>query len=110
MIIVNMVTQEVRNIIIRFVTAVSASGIRVDKTLLYGSVATGNDTSGSDLDVAIVSSDFGQDRHREGKMLTQLAWRIDTRLHPVPVSADSFRTDTWMPLIHEIRLNGIEVA
>lgn len=105
-----LVTQDIRNIISQFVKAVSSHGIHVDKALLYGSVATGKDTSDSDLDVAIVSSDFGHDRFNEGKMLTQLAWRIDARLHPVPVSADSYRNDTWVPLIHEIRLHGVEVA
>jgi len=43
-------------------------------------------------------------------MLMQLAWRIDARLHPVPVSADSYKNDTWVPLIHEIREHGVEVA
>ncbi len=105
-----MVTQDIRNIISQLVTAVSLRGIHVDKALLYGSVATGKDTSDSDLDVAIVSSDFGHDRFSEGKMLMQLAWRIDIRLHPVPVSADSYNNDTWVPLIHEIRQHGVEVS
>ena len=43
-------------------------------------------------------------------MLMQLAWRIDARLHPVPVSADSYKNDTWIPLIHEILEHGVEVA
>jgi hypothetical protein len=60
----------------------------------------------SDLDVAVVSSDFGVDRFEEGKMQLQTAWRIDPRLHPVPVSLDAFRNDTWVPLIHEIREHG----
>lgn len=105
-----MVTKDIRNIISQLVTAVSSRGIHVDKALLYGSVANGTDTLDSDLDVAIVSSDFGRDRFNEGKMLMQLAWRIDTRLHPIPVSADSYNNDTWVPLIHEIRQHGVEVA
>ena len=105
-----MVTQDIRNIIGQFVKVISSSGIRVDKALLYGSVTTDRNTADSDFDVAIVSSDFGHDRFKEGKMLTQLAWRIDTRLHPVPVSADSYNNDTWVPLIHEIRQHGVEVA
>lgn len=105
-----MVTQDIRDIISQLVAVVSSRGIHVDKALLYGSVATGRDTSDSDLDVAIVSSDFGRDRFSEGKMLMQLAWRIDARLHPVPVSADSYKNDTWIPLIHEIRQHGVEIA
>jgi predicted nucleotidyltransferase len=105
-----MVTQEIRDIVTRLVDAVSTKGVHVDKALLYGSFATGKQTVDSDLDIAIISNDFGRDRFNEGKMLMQLAWRIDARLHPVPVSADSYKNDTWVPLIHEIREHGVEVA
>ncbi len=105
-----MVTQEIKDIVIKLVSAVSTRGVHVDKALVYGSFATGMQTADSDLDIAIVSSDFGKDRYNEGKMLNQVAWRIDSRLHPIPVSADSFSNDTWAPLIHEIRQHGIEVA
>jgi len=105
-----MVTQEIRDIVIRLVDAVSTKGVHVDKALLYGSFATGKQTIDSDLDIDIISNDFGRDRFNEGKMLMQLAWRIDARLHPVPVSADSYKNDTWVPLIHEIREHGVEVT
>jgi predicted nucleotidyltransferase len=103
------VTQEVRDIISRFVAAVALQGVHVDKTFLYGSYAVGNEHVDSDLDVAVISSDFGKDRYKEGTMLMKLAWRIDTRLHPVPLSADSFAQDTWIPLIHEIKSHGVEI-
>lgn len=104
-----MVTQEVRDIINRFVEAVLSHGIRVDKAILYGSYATGKESKDSDLDVAVISSDFGKDRYKEGTMLMKLAWRIDPRLHPVPLSAESFAEDTWIPLVHEIKAHGVEV-
>jgi len=68
-----MVTQEIRDIVIRLVDAVSTKGVHVDKALLYGSFATGKQTADSDLDIAIISNDFGRDRFSEGKMLMQLA-------------------------------------
>ena len=105
-----MVAQEVRDIVKRFVAALRSRGVHVDKALLYGSFASGTQEEDSDLDLAVVSGDFGQDRFNEGRMLMQLAWRIDPRLHPVPVSTDSFLHDTWVPLIHEIREHGIEVT
>ena len=40
----------------------------------------------------------------------QIAWRIDSRLHPVPVSIDSYMNDTWIPLIYEIREHGVELS
>ena len=104
-----MVSEEVREVIRRFAAAVASRGVHVDKVLLYGSYAAGRETSDSDLDVAVVSPDFGKDRFNEGKMLMQLAWRVDARLHPVPLSAESFAKDSWVPLIHEIRSRGIEI-
>jgi len=104
-----LVTQEVREIINRFVEAILSRGIHVDKAILYGSYATGTANKDSDLDVAVISSDFGKDRYKEGTMLMKLAWRIDPRLHPVPFSLESFAHDTWIPLVHEIRIHGVEV-
>lgn len=104
-----MVTEEIRGIIDQFVAVLEARGIHVDKAVLYGSYSTGTDTPDSDLDLAVISPDFGKDRFDEGKMLMQLAWRIDPRLHPVPFSTESFEKDTWVPLVHEIRKNGIIV-
>lgn len=64
-----MVDPEIRTIISRFVHILTANGIRVEKAILYGSYATGRVRSGSDLDIAIVSPDFGKDRFEKGKML-----------------------------------------
>ncbi len=50
-----MVTQEIREIINRFVEAVLSRGIHVDKAILYGSYATGKEGKDSDLDVTVIS-------------------------------------------------------
>ena len=104
-----MVDPKVRDIILRFIEALNKKGVHVERALLFGSYASGNARAGSDLDVAIVSPDFGKDRFEEGKMLFQVAWRIDPRIEPVPISSKSFENDTWIPLIYEIRQKGIEV-
>ncbi len=104
-----MVDPKVRDIILRFIEALNKKGIHVERALLFGSYASGNARAGSDLDVAIVSPDFGKDRFEEGKMLFQVAWRIDPRIEPIPISSKSFENDTWVPLIYEIRQKGIEV-
>jgi predicted nucleotidyltransferase len=63
----------------------------------------------SDIDVAVVSPDFGKDRFEEGVRLFQIACDIDPRIEPIPLSPESFENDTWLPLIYEIRKNGVEV-
>jgi predicted nucleotidyltransferase len=104
-----MVSEEIREVIRQFAAVVASRGVHIDKVLLFGSYAADRETRDSDLDVAIVSRDFGQNRFNEGKFLMQLAWRIDARLHPVPISSESFAKDSWIPLVHEIRARGIEI-
>jgi predicted nucleotidyltransferase len=104
-----MVAAETRETILRFVNAVKERGIRVEKAVIFGSYASGKSRPDSDLDVAIISPDFGKDRFEEGKMLFQIAWRIDSRIEPVAVSSKTYQTDTWIPLIYEIRERGLEL-
>ena len=104
-----MVDPEIRNIVLQFINALMARGIRIEKVVVYGSYASGKIHGGSDLDLAIISPDFGKDRFEEGKMLHRVAWRIDPRIEPMPISSESFENDTWIPPIHEIRSNGIEI-
>ena len=104
-----MVDSEIRDIISRFVNALTTRGIRVEKVILYGSHASGKTHAGSDLDLAIVSPDFGKDRYEERKTLLQIAWRVDPRIEPIPISSESYEEDTWVPLIYEIKEKGIEL-
>ena len=104
-----MVDPEIRRIISRFAHILTVNGILVEKAILYGSYATGRVHSGSDLDLAIVSPDFGKDRFEEGKMLHRLAWRIDPRIEPIPISSTSYEKNTCLPLIYEIRQKGVEI-
>jgi predicted nucleotidyltransferase len=104
-----MVDSKIQDIISRYVSALTARGIQVEKAILYGSHASGKTHSASDLDVAIVSPDFGRDRYEERKNLLQIAWRIDPRIEPVAISSASYENDTWVPLIYEIRERGIEL-
>jgi len=102
-----MVEKEVVEILMKFQKALEKKGIRVTKIVLYGSHATGKFHQDSDIDVAIVSPDFGKDRFEEGVKLLQIAYKIDPRIEPVSVSLKSYGEDTWLPLIYEIREKGI---
>jgi predicted nucleotidyltransferase len=104
-----MVKRETKELLKKFRAAVEKNGIRVNKLILYGSRASGKNTPDSDIDVAIVSPDFGADRFEEGVKLFKIACKIDPRIEPVPVSLKSYERDTWIPLIYEIRKKGIEI-
>ena len=104
-----MVDREVRKKITAFVKELKRQKIRVAKVILYGSRASGTVHRYSDIDVAVVSPDFGKDRYREGVKLFEIAARVDPLLEPVPISLESYKNDTWIPLIYEIRTKGIEL-
>lgn len=96
-------------VIKKFVIALEKEGISVDRVILYGSYARGKARPDSDIDVAVVSKDFGKDRVEEGMTLFRIAGKIDARLEPVPISLKAYENDTWIPLIYEIRENGLEL-
>jgi predicted nucleotidyltransferase len=103
------VEKKVEQIIHRFVDVLVKKNIKIDQVILYGSYASGRMKIYSDIDIAIISPDFGKDKFEESKLLLQTAWRIDPRLQPVPISSESFNQKNWVPLIHQIKASGIEV-
>ena len=96
-------------IIKKFVKKLKQEGISVDRAILYGSYAVGKERLHSDIDVAIVSKDFGKDRVDEGIKLFRIAGKVDTRLEPVPISVEAYEQETWVPLIYEIKVKGLEL-
>lgn len=104
-----MVAPKIVVIISNFVNALKEKGIRVEQVYLYGSYAYGEPKHESDIDIAVVSPDFGKDRYEEGKLLRQIAWRINSRIEPIPISKESFLNDDWIPLVYEIKARGVPV-
>ena len=96
-------------IIRTYVRRLRQEGIPVDRVILYGSFAAGKERRDSDIDVAIVSRDFGKDRVEEGIVLYRIAGKVDARLEPIPISVEAYENDTWIPLIYEIKAKGQEL-
>ena len=96
-------------IVRKFIKALKQEGIPVDRVILYGSYAKGKTRPDGDIDVAVISKNFGKDRVEEGMTLFRIAGKIDPRLEPIPISSDSYEKDTWVPIIYEIKEKGIEL-
>jgi predicted nucleotidyltransferase len=101
--------RQVIRIINKFIKELRHHNISFEHIILYGSYVGGRVRPDSDIDVAVVSRDFGMDRVEEGMRLFRIAGRIDTRLEPVPVALKSYENDTCVPLIHEIREKGVKL-
>ncbi|MEK7312948.1 MAG: nucleotidyltransferase domain-containing protein [Deltaproteobacteria bacterium] len=90
-----------------FVKELKRQKIKVAKVIIYGSRVSGKARKYSDIDVAVVSPDFGKSNW--SAKLFEIAGEIDTRIEPVAISLESYKNDTWIPLIYEIRTKGVEL-
>jgi len=90
-----------------FLLKLKESGVSVDSAYLFGSYAKRRFSEFSDIDVAVISSDFSEDRFEEGIRLAMIAGQIDNRIEPVPFTPGSFVDDN--PLAWEIKRDGIQI-
>ncbi len=86
--------------------------IRPDVIILYGSQAKGTSRIDSDIDIAVISRNFGRKngarRLQEGIILNELAYDIDPRIEVVPVGMKAYLDPASIsPLLNEIRMTGI---
>lgn len=108
-----MATQEIldkktRDLVERYLSNVRAAGIEVIEAFVFGSHATGRADKHSDIDLAVVSPDFGKDQHEELVRLFKLV-DVETRtVEPVPFSLEGLE-DRYNPLAAEVRRYGVAV-
>ena len=81
---------------------------KIEAIILFGSYAKGTDNEDSDIDIAIISSDFN-DIIEDGAKLIGLTWKIDTRIEPHPITTDDYKKVS-NPFVKEVMNTGIKVA
>lgn len=90
-----------------FLSELGFIGFDINAAYLYGSYASGNMRSDSDIDVAIVSSDLSGDRLEDWCRLNGIATRVDSRMEVIGFRPEQFRDEN--PLAWEIKNNGIRL-
>jgi predicted nucleotidyltransferase len=93
----------------KFAQMVKQRGIRVSKIILFGSYAKGGTHADSDIDIAVVSTQFGRDAAREMMMLRKIALKVDSHIEPVPLTPEDLN-DNFSTLAQEIRRYGIDMG
>lgn len=84
--------------------ALDRAAIPVVKLIVFGSRAKGTAHGGSDIDVAVVSPEFGRNRLEEGILL--MRYRGDlVRIEPHPFHPSDL-DNRWSTLAQEIRRYG----
>lgn len=81
---------------------------RVTAAYLYGSEARGQAGPWSDIDVAIISPDFGDDLFAAQLALMKLAAKMDERIEPRAFTPESFNLNN--PLVSAIQDTGIRIV
>jgi len=81
--------------------------MHVDAAYLYGSQVAGSAKSWSDIDVAVVSSDFSEDLFEDRLVLMHWAAAIDDRIEPKAFTPDRFGPND--PLASEISNRGVRL-
>ncbi len=89
----------------KFLDKLAMSGIRIESAYLYGSYAKGVANEWSDIDIAVISSEFTGDRFEEGFRLMKLSCDIDSRIEPVTFRPEDFVDED--PLVWEIKKEGM---
>lgn len=81
---------------------------QVNSAYLFGSYAKNTANEGSDIDVCVVSPNFGTDYSTEEMELIRIAVTIDSRISPVPYTPQDLQ-DKYSQLAFEITTYGVPV-
>ena len=92
----------------QYISLLEQKGIHVSKVILFGSHAKGRANPDSDIDIAVVSSQFGQDSLKEMTLLRKLALEIDSHIEPLPFSPEDL-DDRYSTLAQEIKKYGVPI-
>lgn len=96
------------NVINKYVNLLKQEGVEVSKVILFGSYAKGTAKPESDIDIAIISSQFGKNNLKEMMFLRRIALKIDSHIEPLPFSPKDL-DDRYSALAQEIIKYGITI-
>jgi len=93
------------NLIKKYNQVLKIHGINVEKIILFGSYAAGKEKPWSDLDICVVSKDFGKDHYRELVNLNKLTSEVDDMIEAHPYHPKDL-ADPFDPLAYQICTTG----
>ena len=101
--------KNIKKIANKYIEEVKKSGITVKSAYLFGSYAKGNPHTDSDIDICIISPNFGKDYFEESIKLRFLTSNVDTRIEAIPFSLTDLN-DKYSTLATEIKKYGIPIV
>ncbi|HUT04045.1 MAG TPA: nucleotidyltransferase domain-containing protein, partial [bacterium] len=104
-----MVDQAIASAVKRYLSILHEHQVPASYAVLFGSCARGEEHEGSDIDVFIVSQEFGRDWQKWNRLLWELRIYGDYRIEPTPVTEDDVVNDDTSLRIEMARREGIVI-
>ena len=99
--------QDIKQLAVALRSSLRQHQVRADCIVLFGSHSKRESTPQSDIDIAVISKDFGHDRFLEGSFLNRLAVKIHPDIDAVPIGLKEFLDPAPLsPILHEIKSSG----
>ena len=86
-----MAKKQVEIVVKDYLRTLRNNKISVERAILYGSQAANTADQDSDIDIVIVSDDFGRDYIKEAVRLKLLALDVNADISPRPYSVDDYQ-------------------
>jgi len=101
---------EIKKIIYQYILLLKRDKLTISKVLLFGSYTNNRATDDSDIDLCIISPDFGKNKAEEMSYLLKIACKVNILIEPIPLSPSDWEEKDYLPLIAEIKKHGIEIT
>lgn len=100
--------QEIKQITSDFRHALSKAGVKVKSLILFGSYARGKPHPWSDVDICVLSSQFGKRDFDEMVKISKIAKGINYLIETFPLNSRDYRLGLH-PLAEEIKKTGKKI-
>lgn len=98
-----------RKKILNYLSLLKKEGIEIEKAILFGSYAKGKAKPYSDIDVCLLSKQFGKNIFKEEVKVAQIAHRIDILFEPHVFHPNDLK-EKYNPLAVEIKKHGVVIS
>ncbi|MDD3014555.1 MAG: nucleotidyltransferase domain-containing protein [Candidatus Gastranaerophilales bacterium] len=85
-----MVKKHIEKIVKNFIKSVEERNIKIEAVFLFGSYAKNTADENSDIDIAVISPDFGKDFFDECVSLKEISEKIDFDISPRAYSLEEY--------------------
>lgn len=102
------INQEIIDEVKNYGMVLKRHGVVIDKLIIFGSQAKGKAKPWSDIDLCVVSPQFGKNRFEERVRLMKLSIGAGENIEPHPYNAKGLG-NKWDCLASEINKFGIEI-